>query len=152
MAIKDEYFTISEAAMELSVTRQTISRWITQGKLPAERIGREKLIGKKDLERYEEERLKEKIVPIILKGLVDNIRKDFQYDKEDVVELIEVNRVGAIAFSVTKKDGSQEKLWVHLGEVDFEENKHGINMAVKITRRRIKGTRKSTQGGEPSKE
>jgi excisionase family DNA binding protein len=53
MALKDTYFTISEAAREASVTRQTVSRWIREGKLPAERIGRETLIKKQDMRKYQ---------------------------------------------------------------------------------------------------
>lgn len=57
MAIKDEYFTISEAARELGVTRQTISRWISQDKIKGERIGKETLIKKKDLFDYQQRKL-----------------------------------------------------------------------------------------------
>lgn len=49
--LADKYFTISQAAKEVGVTRQTISRWITTGLLPAEKIGREKLILKPDLQK-----------------------------------------------------------------------------------------------------
>ena len=56
MAIKDDYFTLSEAARELGVTRQTISRWISQGKLTGERVGRETLIKKEGLFEYERNR------------------------------------------------------------------------------------------------
>ncbi len=52
MAIKDEYFTISETAKELGVTRQTISRWVAKGKITTEKIGRERLIKKEDIEKY----------------------------------------------------------------------------------------------------
>jgi excisionase family DNA binding protein len=44
MALKDEYFTISQAAKELATTRQTVARWIESGNMPAEKVGREKLI------------------------------------------------------------------------------------------------------------
>ena len=40
MALKDKYLTISEAAKELGVTRQSISRWIKEGRVTAEKIGR----------------------------------------------------------------------------------------------------------------
>lgn len=46
MALSDEYFTISQAAEQVGVTRQTIARWIKEGRLTAERIGRECLIPK----------------------------------------------------------------------------------------------------------
>ncbi len=46
MPLMDSYFTVSQAAKELGVTRKTISRWLVDGKLSAERVGREKLIKK----------------------------------------------------------------------------------------------------------
>jgi len=59
MALKDEYFTVAQAAKELKVTRQTISRWIAKKYVPAERIGRVALIKKEDLHKYHKWRLSE---------------------------------------------------------------------------------------------
>lgn len=44
MALKDSYYTVSQAAKELGVTRQSVSRWLNEGILSAEKVGREKLI------------------------------------------------------------------------------------------------------------
>ena len=52
MALKDEYLTISQAAKELKVTRQTISRWIAKKYVSVERVGRVALIKKEDLQKY----------------------------------------------------------------------------------------------------
>lgn len=49
MALKDNYFTVSQASEYLGVTRQTISRWIEEGSIAAEKVGREKLISKEEL-------------------------------------------------------------------------------------------------------
>lgn len=49
MALKDSYFTVAQAAEELGVTRKTISRWLADGKLSAEKVGREKLIPRVDV-------------------------------------------------------------------------------------------------------
>lgn len=59
MALKDNYITITQAAKELNVTRQTISRWVAKGDVPAEKIGRETLINKKDLTKYRFRKLSE---------------------------------------------------------------------------------------------
>jgi len=59
MALKDKYLTISQAATELNVTRQTISRWIAKKYVPAERIGRVALVKKEDLHKYHTWRLSE---------------------------------------------------------------------------------------------
>jgi excisionase family DNA binding protein len=52
MTIKDSYFTITQAAKGMNVSRQTISNWISEGKIQAETIGREKLINKDQLYAY----------------------------------------------------------------------------------------------------
>ena len=44
--IKDDYLTISQVAEKLSFTRQTVHRYIAQGKLKAETVGRTRLISK----------------------------------------------------------------------------------------------------------
>jgi excisionase family DNA binding protein len=53
MALKDAYFTITEAAKDASVTRQTISRWIREGQIPAVKIGRVTLIKKQDIRKHQ---------------------------------------------------------------------------------------------------
>lgn len=50
MALTDDYLTISQVAERLKVTRQTVSRWISQGIIEGERIGREVLLKKSDIE------------------------------------------------------------------------------------------------------
>ncbi|KPK23304.1 MAG: hypothetical protein AMJ70_03820 [Dehalococcoidia bacterium SG8_51_3] len=57
MTIKDQYSTITEAALYLGVTRQSISRWIREGKLVPEAIGRVKLIQNSNLHRFKYELL-----------------------------------------------------------------------------------------------
>jgi len=66
MAIKDRYWTISEAAKQFKVTRQTISRWIAEGKIPTEKVGREILIKKKDLSEFYRKRLYESAADSII--------------------------------------------------------------------------------------
>ena len=51
MALKDMYYTISEAARELGVSRQTIYRWIADGKVPTEKIGGVMLVEKAAISR-----------------------------------------------------------------------------------------------------
>jgi excisionase family DNA binding protein len=59
MALKENYLTISEVAKELKVTRQTVSRWIRDGKIEAEQVGREKLINKRSLTRFLQKKVDE---------------------------------------------------------------------------------------------
>lgn len=66
MALKDEYFTVSQAAKELKVTRQTISRWVAKKYVPAERVGRLALIKKKDLQKYRSWKIAETAADAIL--------------------------------------------------------------------------------------
>jgi len=51
--VKKDYCTLGEAALLLSVNPVTIWRWISSGKLAAHRLGREVLIEKCELEKYQ---------------------------------------------------------------------------------------------------
>ena len=44
--VKREFYTNGEAAAVLGVARQTVWRWISEGKLEGHRLGREVLIEK----------------------------------------------------------------------------------------------------------
>jgi excisionase family DNA binding protein len=50
MELANYFFTASQAALELSVTRITIWRWTKEGKFNVQRIGRESLIPKWEVE------------------------------------------------------------------------------------------------------
>lgn len=80
MALKDEYLTVSQAARELGVTRQTISRWIAKKYVPVERVGRFALIKKKDLQKYHHWRLSEaaanSIVALAAATIADVFREE----------------------------------------------------------------------------
>jgi len=127
MAIKDKYFTISEAAREMNVTRQTISRWISQGKLVGEKIGRETLIKKKDLSEYQQQQLigvaAEQIV-----GLFYRIYTDYCQEKgyikltERVTEVI-IRTKEYAQFAVEGLDGTSRKIKFSAEEDEEVTNK-----------------------------
>jgi excisionase family DNA binding protein len=53
--LKDELLTVAEAAKLLKVTRHTIYRWITEGRLPAARYSRRVIrLRREDLDRVKE--------------------------------------------------------------------------------------------------
>ena len=109
MALKDNYFTVSEAAKEIGVTRQTISRWVREGKVPAEKIGRETLIDKTKFDEY----LRRSIGPRIADTIVDMaklyVREAYDYVGRDSIELTNIHHFGGVfQFRVTKSDGTQE--------------------------------------------
>ena len=123
MALKDKYFTISEAAQEFGVTRQTISRWVASGKIPAEKIGRETLIEKTQLERHEDDRLTRSIRGMFASNIIRYLREVYGYTNEDAIQLLGTKRWGAgLAFSVTKKDGTCEKVSVDMGKIEVSED------------------------------
>ncbi len=49
--IREEYCTLAEAAGLLAVSTVTLWRWIRDGKIAAERLGREVLIARSDIEK-----------------------------------------------------------------------------------------------------
>ena len=90
MALKDTYFTISEAAEELKVTRQTVSRWIASGILPAEKVGRETLIDKVVIRHYYERRRDEAIADYFVdwtrNSVINHLRRKFRLAEGQNVE------------------------------------------------------------------
>ncbi len=111
MALKDEYFTISEAAKELNVTRQTISRWIKQRKIVAEKIGRETLVKKDEIRNYMELPKKMAYLKWAVKEAELMARKEYDYDSKDSFKFtnfyVEKGK-GVYVFNVTRKDGIKE--------------------------------------------
>jgi len=49
--IKEDCYTLTDAASELGVAGVTVWRWVRDGKLKAHRIGRTVLIEKSEIER-----------------------------------------------------------------------------------------------------
>ena len=105
MALKDKYLTISEAAKQIGVTRQTISRWITEHELPVEKIGRETLIEKRVLDRIHFTRIADTFDEAIILTFMEEIREEFHYSPDDEIKL-----VGDLLFEIKKKDGTLEKV------------------------------------------
>ena len=102
MTIQDEYSTISEAARDLGVTRQTVSRWIASGGLPAERIGREKLIKKDDIFTFSFNRNYEWLIRAVPHLLIGHLRKDYEFSEGEKLERIP----NSFDICVRKPDGT----------------------------------------------
>ena len=137
MALKDTYYTISEAANAIGVARQTVSHWINDGKISAEKVGRAMLIDKQKLHQYNNERLDEQKRLSTEGQLIDFIREEYKYADEDEIVFTgldfsnlllgslrgNTNNVEAktrgffmkYGFLITLKNGKQEKMWIQLG-------------------------------------
>jgi excisionase family DNA binding protein len=57
MELREYFFTSGEAARILSINRITVWRWIKSGRLNVQRIGREVLVPKWQVELIRDERL-----------------------------------------------------------------------------------------------
>lgn len=120
MALKDHYLTISQTAELMRVTRQTVSRWVANGQVPTEKVGRETLIDKAALLQYRQASLAEnvasQIVQIILqayreyiveKGYVTNgcIMEGIKAGKKHIgVKIIESGGCRTINLSAEEND------------------------------------------------
>lgn len=113
MTLKDKYFTILEAAKEFSVTRQTISRWITEDKIPTEKVGREILIKKKDFYEYYRRRLSKaaakSIVDLYLATAEDYCREKGYIDANTPTRHVEFIDEHTEADIITQKFSDEEK-------------------------------------------
>ena len=112
MGIKEDYLTISEAAKEIGVTRQTISRWLKRGELHAEKIGREKVIHRKELSLvYGNQKFMELIVDKLFPRMKERIRKEFNYGRQDTIDTIfYTTKRDYFTFIVSRKDGNLDKV------------------------------------------
>jgi excisionase family DNA binding protein len=140
MSLKDEYFTVSQAAKELEVTGQTILRWVKSKKLPAERVGRESLIPKSAvMERKlkDSELLLDDIVSWFLAANNCKLVRDQLGYKVD--DRIMVNGADSYTFLVTRKDGSREIS--EIGPVSLSYNPDTHDIEVKIA---LEGVKKYT--------
>ncbi len=116
MALKDDYVTVSQAASLIGVTRQTISRWVKQSKISGEKIGREVLISRNELDKYRSN-IRDRFVQNVTDAVIDVIRQRFKYSEKDKIEPIyssscyeEEHRENVLNFSVKRKDGSYSEV------------------------------------------
>ena len=117
MGLKDKYFTVSEAAEEADVTRQTISRWIATEKIRAEKIGRNILIPRRALLKY----IREKPMGAVRKMVSNEIISNpflLGCNKSDKVEV--VGYPSDLRFLINHQDGSSEEIGVETFTLTIE--------------------------------
>jgi len=113
MGLKEDYLTISEAAEQIGVTRQTISRWLKSGRLKSEKLGRVRLVSKKELLSVQKsDRMVDMWEKKIVGGAIEIIRLKLNYGKEDKIEpgYILGKFHGYLTFVVIRKDGKMDRI------------------------------------------
>ncbi len=119
MALKNTYFTISEAAKELSVSRQTVYRWIADKNISTEKVGGVILIRKETIKKYITQKASESFAQMVYMFLKESIRKELGYTAADIIEETKSGK-HEVAFLVTRKDGTREKVRVGGIEVTID--------------------------------
>ena len=145
MALKDSYFTITQAARELGVTRQTISRWIEQGKLSAERVGREILIAKQEFDKPEftSKKVRTSVFRQFTEQILAKIKRECGYEDEAVLAIKEFRPIdkhkSLFVLSITRKDGTRQIVDAEVellqeGRKIFkkDEHKYGFEIPVRV--------------------
>jgi excisionase family DNA binding protein len=121
MSIKDNYFTLSEAANELNVTRQTVFRWIKNGKITSEKVGRETLIEKAEIFRYKDTKVGEWLYQAfnfyLKKDNYGLIREHLGYSQKDKIERI--GDPANLVYRVTVENGKNEMVIIKSIHVTF---------------------------------
>ena len=121
MALKDNFLTITQAAEKMRVTRQTISRWIAEGKLSAEKVGREKLIPKHEIITLE----KQQWAPLIAWKELAALREFLDYEPVGA-EVIGMLGIGQpLQATVTTPTGEKEYIEI-IEETDEAGNTTGF--------------------------
>ena len=110
MALKDDYFTISQAAKEFKVTRQTVSRWLSEDDITGEKVGRETLIHKGEIERFRLDRRMTADVERLMESIADYIRRIYGYSESDEVDFFKFDRKKADCFFNARKQGKEYEI------------------------------------------
>jgi len=118
MAIKDMYYTVSEAAKELDTSRQTIYRWIANNKIPIEKIGGVVLVEKKAVDEYAADRFTKAMMGMYDRLAFDALRQQVGYTDKDHIERVD-NEGENLIFLVTHEDGTKEKVSVGNSELSI---------------------------------
>ena len=85
VALKDKYWTVTQAAKEFGVTRQTVSRWIKDGKLSADKVGRTVLINKEKARKWHHAWIAaDGIEKLVYRMINDYCHKKFSVDDNEV--------------------------------------------------------------------
>ncbi|MGD2065437.1 MAG: helix-turn-helix domain-containing protein [Dehalococcoidia bacterium] len=117
MALKDKYITVTEAAEIAGVTRQTISRWIAEGHLIAEKVGRQVFIKKEDFGDYLKKQDAYRMAAQIISGLAGRIYHEYNYTEEDKINFLKLDSEKDIFhFSVVRKDGTHEEVSISVSK------------------------------------
>jgi excisionase family DNA binding protein len=116
MALKDTYFTISEAAKALNVSRQTIYRWIADKKIASEKVGGVILVEKKAIQESALKNFFESFSRMMDNYSVEYVRKKCGYKEEDKIVRGKSEK-DYLVFLITTKNGNCEK--VKVGGMDF---------------------------------
>lgn len=116
MPLKDIYYTISEAAKELNVSRQTIYRWITDNKIEVEKIGGVTLIEKPKVTEYAGKRFQEFALESMDNMFISRIKEEYGYSQGDEVVRTETED-DYLVFLVTRENGTREKIKIGSVEV-----------------------------------
>lgn len=135
MALKDRYYTVSEAAEEARVTRQTISRWITTGEIPCEKVGRNKLIPRSRLLRYIREKPMGELRKIVSNDITKHHSLYLGCGDNDRVEV--VGHPSDLRFRIIREDGSSE-------EIEVEDYTLTINNELRSLRLRYRQSKRSS--------
>jgi len=117
MGLKNVYFTISQAAGQLGVTRQTVSRWIAEGRFPADKVGREVLINRNEVLNWESQRLAGLVREHVIRKLWNFLVGDWSVEEAEI-EVLETHPDGSTVFSIATNDGRRLKTKIDIRKVE----------------------------------
>ena len=125
MALKDKFFNISEAASYLDVTRQTVARWISEGRLVGEKVGGIVLIDRDDVYKYDNDRALADISQSVIRLIINRLRDELKLSKEDLIVWTKSIEDGVFTFSLHKANGSHQMVHIDIGtliEISVRKN------------------------------
>ena len=131
MGLREKYYTLSQAAKVLGVSRNKITRSIRKRHVKEEQFGRLRFILKNDVEELRKRYIFEDFQEALIAQTIYAIRMTCSYTSEEKIEkrgLVE----GKLVFSVVVGNVQQEEIRVPIDEIRISEFKDAGYLGVQL--------------------
>jgi len=118
MPAKEKYLVMNSAAQILGISKQTMSRLIEKGELKDVRYARDRLIDKRDFERFKERDFSERLLKLLGVVIADAIRNKYDYSSRERIRVCGIEKGKWIFHVMTGKTHSAE-IRVPLSEIEL---------------------------------
>ena len=118
MPAEEKYLVMNNAARILGISKQTMSRLIDRGELQDVKYARDRLIDKRDFERFKERNFSERLFQLLGVAIADAIRNKYEYSSRERIRVYGIEKGRWIFHVMTGKTQAAE-VRVPLSEIEL---------------------------------